>query len=438
MPEESRKLPSSHSLLLLCIIGIIISLPNAYDFTLRVMPAATMTMTMTFFNTTPGIISLFSSFYFLGYCVMQIPSGLFFDYFNTKTLLFLSTFFCALATLFFSLTHYIIVACLMRLIIGMFSAFSYIGALKISTQWYPNKFIPTVAGLVQMIGCIGAIAGLGPTAWLSSLFSLKKIYIITALIGIILSLMILCIPNKKNLNTTRHKKASNKLNLTHQLVTILAAIKGNKKLPGIFIYGFFIWAPVSVFGSTWGPTFFHIVYRLPTIQSANLVSWLWIGIGVGGPVLGILSSFFNTRKKIIACCSAAGILASLTILFSISLPLIAIKLALCTIGICSSSQVICFGLIIDYFSEKMMGVLAGAANLSFVLGGTFLPSITGYCIELFSKHDLTAAIHLINPLTFSLSLTLIPICYTLALITALLFIQETHCKPQYETIRKIQ
>src|SRR5581483_7062273 len=61
-------------------------------------------------------------------------------------------------------------------------------------------------------------------------------------------------------------------------------------------YAFSIWTPIAVFAALWGVAFLQVKYHISVIMASSLCSMIWLGIGVGSPLLGWVSDRFASRK----------------------------------------------------------------------------------------------------------------------------------------------
>ena len=110
------------------IICSLASLFYAYDFVIRVLPGTIVNDLMSQYSLSAAGLGLLSAFFYMGYMLMQIPCGLFYDRFGPRLLLTLTCFIASVATYFFIATHFFAVAAIARLLMGVGSAFAYIGA----------------------------------------------------------------------------------------------------------------------------------------------------------------------------------------------------------------------------------------------------------------------------------------------------------------------
>ena len=120
----------------------------------------------------------------IGYISMQIPIGVLCDRYGPKKLLILSVGACGI-TIIFGYSYSPILSSISRVIIGIASATAFVGPLALATKWYDKKYFALITGLIQLLGCIGAIVGGEPIASLTKFTSWRHSIIWSGIFGIV-------------------------------------------------------------------------------------------------------------------------------------------------------------------------------------------------------------------------------------------------------------
>ena len=393
-----------------------------YDFILRVMPEALTLELMRDFKIGAGGLGILSSMFFWGYDPMQIPCGLLFDRYSARKLLSINILLSALATIGFAFAHNIILASLYRFIMGATTAFSFVGALVVGARWFRGKQFAFYTGLVQFLGCVGAVIGIAPVSALSDHYGWRHASLLIACLGLLFTLLIALFVK----DAPTQKKQSNKKAIKK---TVLTCFK-NPQTWWIGLFGFSIWAPVTIFGSMWGSPFYQLTSGLSKVQSGNLVSIIWITIGIAAPLLGWISNALKQRIWPMALCSSLGVVSTLGLLF-LPFHYLTHLLLLIGFGISASALVVGFGLIVDIQPPSAVGTIIGFTNMAVVLGGMLLLPAVGFIMNHYWNGLYAAGIPLYSKHAFQMALLVLPISFLLALISSSL-IKETHCKPRHQ------
>ena len=415
-------------LLIPIFICTVASLFYVYDFILRVMPEAMINVLMRDFRINAAGIGVLASLFFWGYAPMQIPCGMLYDRFSARKILTITVFFSALAALGFAYTQSFMLASFYRFVMGFMTSFAFVGALVVGATWFRGQYFAFYTGLVQFLGCIGAIIGITPVAVLTDRLGWRSASLWIAVAGFALTLLVWLfvrdapptpISEEVTVHPSKSYRHAYKMAFTHAQTWWVA------------LYGFAIWAPVTVFATTWGVNYLQEAYHLSKIASGNLVSIIWWTIGFGGPLVGWLSNHLRTRRWPMWVCSFIGTLSALSILFIPSLSKTEITLFLIGYGIGASGLVLAFGLIVDLQPPKAVGAIVGFTNMAVILSGlTLLPAV-GFIIERLWNGQVLNGAPIYSHQSYQIALLMLPACFLLAFLTTFL-VKETHCEQTHE------
>jgi MFS family permease len=403
------------------------SLFYIYEFCLRVMPSTMTHQLMAHYDLTAQGLGLLAALFYFAYTPMQIPAGLLYDRFRPRVLLALGILLCAASNYIFGHASNVVVASMARLMIGFTSSFAFIGALLVASRWFPPRQFATLAGLVQLLGCLGAIIGEAPIAalvvhygWLTSINILSGV-------GVALSLLVYGFirthpKHKKYPDAPEKKELSIKQSLkriTHQSQTWWIAG-----------YAFCCWAPISIFATLWGPSAIHMEYHNSMTTASALTSVIWVAIGLGSPLTGWFSNYFHNRKVPLILCSLLGLCAFVAFLFLHTPPYALLIALLFIFGFSATSQVITFGLVMDNQKDDVLGTAIGFNNMAVICGGVLLQPLVGWVLtRLWQIHPIYANhIPVYSFHEYQMALLFIPACFTVGLLIALFGIKETHTK----------
>jgi len=421
------KAPSTKMYQILAIVvGVVASLFYVYDFIVRVMPSAMTHELMAAFQVQAGALGFLSSMFFYGYAPMQIPAGILFDKFGARKVLTAATLFSALATFGFAYTAHLGMAMFYRFIMGFMASFAYIGALKVGSTWFKAKYFAIFAALVQMLGSVGAIIGGGPIAKLTAMYNWQEASEIIAIVGIIFTVLIAVIirdqpPKAISLYLDQQPKAPIKREVA------FFKIFNNRHIWTTALYGFAIWAPITVFAVLWGVPFLKRVYVISSVHAASLIAMIWIGTAVGGPLLTWWSNVLQSRRTPIITAAIVGILSSVIIIYYPPFSMTWLAIWLLLFGIAASAQAVCFGLVIDTQPKSLIGTASGFTNMAIILGGLTLQPAVGLVLDhLWTGKKTISGAPIYSLHAYHVGLCLVPCAFLLALIAAVFLVKETY------------
>lgn len=397
-----------------------------YEYTLQVAPSVMANSIMRDFHIGAMGLSTISAFYFYAYAPMQLPAGLLFDRYGPRRLITLAIFICVLGTIFFSLTQSVIMAGVGRFLIGTGSAFSFIGVLVLISRWFPPQYFALFAGIAQLMSSVGAIFGQYPLAKLSHVIGWRHSLLVLAAIGILLAGLVWHVvrddPNGKPV-------AKKNVRLLHELQKLKVIWKKTQTWT-IASYAFFIWTPIAVFGALWAVPYLQQRYHISDISAAMASSMIWLGIGIGSPLLGWASDKIKRRLMPMQLCAIVGLIASVFILYDYNLTFNSMCIILLLMGFSASGQTISFALVKENNKPSYVGTASGFNNLSVLLGGAIFQPVVGYLLNSHWHGTMLNHKPIYSLTAYTHALIILPICYIAALTFSLFFIKDTFGRPQ--------
>jgi MFS family permease len=200
--------------------------------------------------------------------------------------------------------------------------------------------------------------------------------------------------------------------LTLQLIVKrLKIIATNRQVILGSLYGFFAFAIVNAFTSLWGIAFLVNTNTFSKQVAANMLSMVFIGIAIGGPLSGWLTKILNQRRIIIIANGGLLTIIMSLIIFcpNLSVPMLFMLLLLS--GMFCSAYLQCFAVIKDAVAPEMRATALAASNMIIMLGAPILQLLIGWLLQnhFFGLSHETAE-------TYRLSLAILPVGMLLAFI----------------------
>jgi MFS family permease len=403
----------------MCLLA---SLFYLYEFILQVSPSVIARELSTQFHLNAGDLGLFSAAYYYSYTPMQLPAGMLFDRFGLRNLLTIAILMCALGTFLFASTHDVYVGAFGRFLTGFGSAFSFVGALLLVARWFPPNYFALITGLVETMSCVGAVLGTMPLAYAVARFGWRFSLLGLAISGVILAIFVLCIVRDAPEGALMIKKEKK------SWFPNLRSVCRNRQTWWVAAYSFFIWAPITAFAALWGISFLTTVYGLTKTQAATACSLIWIGIGIGSPLLGWISDRINLRCLPLYRIALLGTI-SLGVLISMpQLSLFWIDVCLFCFGLAASGQALAFGVVKDNNNTQSAGTAIGINNMATVAGGGVLQPLIGFLLVYLGNHFLGDVNAPLNATKYRIALLPLPLCHLIAWVISRFFIRETYCQ----------
>lgn len=405
------------------IICSLAALFYVYDYFIQVAPSVMVSDLMRDFKIGAGDLGVLSACFFYSYALMQVPAGWALDRLGARRLLSIAILVCASGVFLFSQATSFPFACLGRFLIGLGSAFSFVSTLFLISRWFSHKQFTTLAGLVQLGACLGSIVGLAPIAFLVDQYGWRNTMWVTGFATLGLAVM-----------TWLVVRDSPAIAAAEPIVESSAAhspplkLIRHRQLWLICACGFFCWIPVAGVGALWGVPYMMKVYGLSNTMAGSFVTWFWIGLGLGSPIVGYLSHYFSQRKIPLVICFVCAIAASILLLNAAHLPFYISIFALFLLGCSASAQSLTFGVLKDIVPQAQFGFASGILNMSAIAGGGLAQPLIGLFLRLGWDGHYAQGIPVYTLGNYEISLGVLPAVAVLGLIAAC-FIKETHCVP---------
>lgn len=410
------------------IIWLLAGLFFLYEFFIRAFMGSVAEPLQASLMLSPAQFSMIASAYYFAYSPMQIPVGLLMDRFGARVLLSCGGLLCALGALLFSHAHSFEAAWLSRFLMGMGSSVGFISLLTVAINWLPKRFFGSFAGMAEVLGMIGPILSGAPLAfWLiSTNNNWREILFDVAIIGIVLTIFLaLIVRNRPAHAEAAFIKKRDSLSLWQRLKLLVKI----KEVRIIALYAFFIYGGIPLLGETWGTPYLQS-RGFSLTEATSMIAFLWLGMGFGSPVVGLVSDVLRRRKLVLALCALLGL--GVTVLFTLlsSHSLIPYMVLLFFIGVAAGGQTLSFAILAESVPVAMQGTAMGFNNMAVMLGGLLSQSIAGLILNHFWKGSGESVIML--PLRgYQWCFGLVLVFFVGALLMCV-FLRETHAQPSVE------
>lgn len=341
--------------------------------------------------------------YFPIYALSQIPAGYIIDRLGLRLALFGASIILSIGLLCMAMPgiSYILIG---RALIAIGSAFAWNGGLKAAELFLPKSFFPFMTGLLNSIGVISGIGGMIFINHLLHITGWQHAIHLVGVFGAIWAFVILFLlrgrcnkGNEKILDTPRIKIPARLLwSLLKDgqlwLVTLYAAL-----ITGVIMY---------TFAESYSIISLEKLKHITSTQAAWLNSLIFIGVGVGGPIHGIIANLFHKKTTWISI-TAFATLISFTLLcacfyYSLSIDLLAI--AYFCIGFFVVAMLLSYSITKERFPTGVHAILFAFINMIVMLAGFIIPMIFGHLI-----HVGTSALHWKHPLMLPITALLVPL-----------------------------
>lgn len=400
-----------------------------FNYFLRVSPSVMQTELSQAFHISATQFGTLAGFYYWAYTPMQIPAGMIYDKFGVRLVLCAA---CLLAVLglstFISAADYGMAGA-GRFLIGLGTAFAYIGTLKLASIWLPPNRFATVAGLTTAIGMTSGALAQKYLIHVVEMIGYKQALHSAVIAGFILSAVIIFLVRNrpKNIEDMHDNDMQTPVNMK-ELVNALRQIAVNKQMWLIGIIGCLLYLPSSVFLDLWGIPYLKAVYHVTSDEAVTISSYTFYGWIISCPIIGAYSDKIKRRR---APLTFTGFFAALLLCAVFYMPGINVNglyAIFFMIGFCCGAHPLCFALGKENNPIRISGTAVAVTNMLIMLGGAVFQPVVGKLLDLHTTSPIGAdGLQAYSSADYTFALSIIPIGVALGIFLSI-FLKETYCE----------
>ncbi len=401
---DTANIDNSNKLIIYGIaMWLIVAVFYGLDYLQHTMPSVLILPISKSIGTDYVSITNIMNIYFPIYALSQIPAGYIIDKLGLKIALFVASIVLSLGLLLMALPGipYILIG---RILIAFGSAFAWNAGLKAAATYLPQSMFPFMTGLLNSIGVITGVGGMIFINHLIKLVGWEHAIHLVGIFGLIWAAVIIlflkntcCDENKIPGKIKKITAKSNELIMVFKdrqlwLVTLYAAL-----ITGAVMY---------TFAESYSVISLEKLEHITSSHAAWLNSLIFIGVGIGGPLHGIIASQFQKRKTWITICAFATLLAftylAAGFYFKLNVGMLAVGYFL--VGFFVVAMLLSYAVAEERFPSNVHAIIFAFINMIVMLAGFVIPMIFGALIHFSQK-----TLHMENAIMLPIIALIIPI-----------------------------
>ena len=407
---EAVKTVIPHSFVSAWCTWACVSLFYAYQYILRVLPSIVLNDISERFDLSPALLGQYSGFYYLGYALTHIPIGIAMDRFGPKKVLPLFMVLSVVGTLplVWSATWWVPI--IGRALVGIGSSAAILGIFRVTRTYFSEKRFARMLSFSVIIGLAGAIYGGGPLQALRWRGGYEFVIYLVCLVGLGLALVTYCVLPRFALTDGQGALAEERergLGYGRRLRDLLL----RWEVGGICLAAALMVGPLEGFADVWGARYLVTTYGMSESTAVSLPSLIFLGMGLGGSLLSLLSERIGHSLLIIIACSwTMGV--GFLLLMSATLNIWTVAIVLGFLGIGCGYQILAIDFVARQVATSEVGMATALTNMSIMMGGYFFHGVIGKTIDWQIQQRTTGA--MLTPDSLNRGLSVIPIALILA------------------------
>lgn len=374
-----------------------------YKYVLQIFPSIITEQLMQQFHLSGVTLGNLAATFYYSYMITQLFVGVLLDKYSTSKFTSSAILCCALGIFIFSQAETLLVASLSRALMGIGVAFATVAYMKLAADWFPPKQYAFVSGLLATAAMAGAVFGQAPLAWLIGNYGWRSCLAGVGVVGIGLSLLFFLIV--RDAPRSVYQKDVSSSSFYQDLFQLLK----NKQNWLLTLYSGLAFSPVAIFGGLWGNPFLEQAYQLSKTQAASLVSLVFIGLGLGGPILGLVSDRLNNRRHVMLSCTILSAIAISIVLYYHDLSIGFLSLLLFLFGFGLGSFMLVFAIGKESNPIRLTATVAALINTSDAVFDAITEPLIGKLLDLGWDGTLVNGVHHFSLQSYQSALSILPL-----------------------------
>ena len=346
----------------------------------RAAPGVIAKELMQAFGATGTLIGFLAATYFYAYAAFMIPGGVLIDAYGVRRVVAGGGAVMGLGTLTMAAASATWLLFAGRFLVGLGATVTFVGLLKIASEWFPSSRFGTLSALSATVGILGSLTAIVPLAWLASAAGWRGSFV---LIGVgTLAAAALCAWLVRDRPAGAVRAAEPVAPGLGVALSGMMQVLRNRHTWPPFLTFFFLY---SAFGNLllWGVPFLRDVYGLSTTTASLYASAPSLALLVSAPLTGWVSDRMVHRRKAPYTMLTAG-LAGLWIVLVLTLgaqPLWGVFVLFFAMGIFSAAFVLTWPIGREVNPPHLAGVAVAVVNLGGFLGAALTQAPLGALLD---------------------------------------------------------
>jgi MFS family permease len=362
------------------IVWLAASLFTCFQFCTQVIAGPMTRELMENFDLDAVSISYAVSSFFYMYLLMQLPAGILLDRYKTKYLMPLTCIICTCGCFLMGMADNVYTFVLARMVCGFGAAFGFIGTMRILRNYFHMKYIALFIGLTEMLGFFMTAVCENLFSYFLPIVGYHVVLFYMSFVGLTITLLMLICMQEKFAPSYEYAPPS-KRHLKTVISELLQLLK-DKQMWYLGLIAFSFFSLVTAFCALWGVPSLVKIHSLSLIESTQVVSFIFIGIAVGGPFVGYVGGRLKNKQLIISGCGVfcASLMYLVIYTHSPSFVFLATCLFLC--GLFSCCYLLSFTIANEIVPPNLSGTSMGLINMITMTSALIMQPVMGYLVSL--------------------------------------------------------
>jgi MFS family permease len=183
----------------------------------------------------------------------------------------------------------------------------------------------------------------------------------------------------------------------------------NKQNWLLLCYGGLAFASIAVFGGLWGYPFLQQAYQLNKMLAGSMISLIVLGLGIGSPLIGIISGYLGDRRNIMFYSTLISCVSISLVLYCPWLPLWAVGTLLFVFGFALGAYMLTFVLGKELNSLSVTATVVGMINIGDALLTGITEPVIGKLLDMGWDGKIINGVHYFSLHSYQVALSVLPL-----------------------------
>lgn len=344
----------------------------------RVAPGVIAKELMQSFEATGALVGLLSATYFYAYAGFMIPAGLVIDAVGVRRVVGVGGVLMALGTLAMGFAPGQGLLFAGRFAVGLGSAVTFVGALKVAAVWFPPSQFATLSAVTATMGVLGSLVATAPLALLVAGVGWRGAFGLIGLATLALALLNVWLVRDRPPGEGHATAAPGLADVLAGAFTVLR----NPHTWPPFVTFFFLY---SAAGNVmlWAVPYLRDVYGLATTPAAAYASATALALLVAAPLTGWVSDRIVRRRKLpyVLLASCQLVLYGVLALTAGRLPLAGVFALFFAMGVVGGAFVLTWPIGREVNPPALAGIAVAVVNFGGFLGAALTQGPVGAVLD---------------------------------------------------------
>lgn len=305
-------------------------------------------------------IGTLAGLYSLSFALTTIVSGVLLDRYGSRTVISAGVAMVVVGAYIFGNAVTWTTIVVGQMLMGAGGAFGYPALGYLTRHHFDVRYFAIVFGLAQTVAAISSTVGQGGLGYLADSYSWRQIVSAEALVGLVLLAAIMLFM-RDSPTASRVILSGTRTSLWHKFCRDMVSVATTPRIAGVAIAGALVYGTMMSFGVVWGiKVLASKEVDLPTAALAN--STIWLGFGVGAPIVALVAARWLGFKKTSLICVLGLIVTIISLAVSENLSKVTMFVLFPLIGFFSSTCIFSFSIAVGDSDEQQAGTAMAFVN----------------------------------------------------------------------------